>query len=432
MFGLEVNFWSGNQELTLILIILLSFLIADLVYLRFSSEVKIEIADAFLIAIVLTLPFELGNSLALSLILLTIRAVRFLVQKYFHSRFPLLKLWARTSLEETISFSYLALFLGLWWIYGFLGYGQISLQLWLGLLQLSVVTLLYFISVLLKHYIGCVLLSVWYKSSFKTCAVPPLGAIFRVSLVTGFTGFLIALLLKVSFIAYILALLPTIPLFISLLNYTRVFIGTQRTIDNMARVIEAKIPQLRGHSDKVAEIALGIGKYMGLSLRELERLNVAARLQNIGYVVVSEDILAKPGPLTPEEWEEVKKHPGTADRILSNLSIYDEVRRIIKAHHERWDGRGYPDGLKGPQIPLEARIISLADAYVAMLSDRPYRRAKSLDETIKEIFLERGKAFDPMIVDKFIEYLINSGKLSMERYRQIIREAHQSKLTSLK
>ncbi len=409
-------------------LIWLSYLFFDMVYLRIPPDVRLEVSDIFFIVVILTVKFSLPYAGLFLVGFLFLKVLRLFLFKLLVKRVELLKLWERTTLEELLSFNYVPIFVLLWFVYDQLGLGLISQELLLGVAQLLAVLLLYFTSLLFKHYLGCLTMMLWYKTSFKACAVPPIRGLVSSSVITSFGGFLLAQVFEVSVIAYGLILIPLIPPLLSMLNYIRVFVGTQRTINNMAKVIEAKVPHLKGHSDKVAELALSFGRFLGLSLRELDRLYLAAKLQNIGYVVVPEEVLMKPAKLSYEEWEYIRKHPATADRILSSLSIYDKVRGIIRAHHERWDGRGYPDRLKAFQIPFEARIISLVDAYVAMRSDRPYRKALSLENTIKEILLNRGEQFDPMVVDKFIEFLIWRGEITMDEYRKISYDVHLVRL----
>jgi len=132
-------------------------------------------------------------------------------------------------------------------------------------------------------------------------------------------------------------------------------------------------------------------------------MQTAGYLHDIGKIGVRDSILNKPGPLSMDEYEIVKKHPSIGDSIVSELGLSPEERSIIRHHHERWDGAGYPDGLSGEQIPLLARILSVADAFDAMTSKRAYRNAMSLDQALAELFKNRGKQFDPLALDAFLE-----------------------------
>ncbi len=183
----------------------------------------------------------------------------------------------------------------------------------------------------------------------------------------------------------------------NLLNeFEELFIGTLRAF---SKIIDAKSPWTRGHSERVTKYAILIGRELGLSRDQLRRLEVAALLHDIGKIGIPESILDKPGKLTKEEYEIVKRHPEIGAEILSSIRQFEEVVPAIRHHHERYDGRGYPDGLKGEEIPVMARIIAVADAFDAMLSKRPYRDALSLNSAVKELQRNKGSQFDPQIVD---------------------------------
>jgi HD-GYP domain-containing protein (c-di-GMP phosphodiesterase class II) len=128
-------------------------------------------------------------------------------------------------------------------------------------------------------------------------------------------------------------------------------------------------------------------------------------LHDIGKIGVRDSILNKPGPLTAAEYEIVKKHPAIGDSIVSELGLSPEERSIIRHHHERWDGAGYPDGLAGNDIPLLARIVSVVDAFDAMTSERAYRHAMSREESLAELLRNRGRQFDPSALDAFMEVM---------------------------
>jgi len=164
------------------------------------------------------------------------------------------------------------------------------------------------------------------------------------------------------------------------------------------------------HSNKVAEVAVLIGKSLGLSEEQLKALEFAGKLHDIGKIGIPDEILKKPGPLTPEERKIIEEHPRLGYLILQQLPAMQELLKAILYHHERYDGKGYLQGLKGEEIPLFARILAVADAYSAMRSDRPYRKALSKEEAIEEIKRNMGKQFDPKIAEKLIE-LLESGAL---------------------
>jgi len=140
---------------------------------------------------------------------------------------------------------------------------------------------------------------------------------------------------------------------------------------------------------------------MGLAQSEIDELKTAGIIHDIGKIAVSNKILEKNGPLDEEEWEEIRKHPETGYSILSTVNEYSPFAKIVLYHHERWDGKGYPNGLKGYEIPLHSRILGVADAYDAMVSGRAYRKAMSREDALAELRRCAGTQFDPEVVKIF-------------------------------
>ena len=172
-----------------------------------------------------------------------------------------------------------------------------------------------------------------------------------------------------------------------------------RTIEALALAIEAKDHMTHAHLRRVQVYALEIGKELGLSDAELQALQAAAVLHDIGKLAVPEHIISKPGRLTPEEFEKMKIHPVVGAEILERVQFPYPVVPIVRSHHEKWDGTGYPDGLKGEEIPIGARILSAIDHLDALASDRQYRRALPLEEAMEVVTAEAGKSLDPKVVD---------------------------------
>ena len=172
-----------------------------------------------------------------------------------------------------------------------------------------------------------------------------------------------------------------------------------RTIEALALAIEAKDTITADHLQRVRVYATEIGKEIGLSQMELDALQAAALLHDIGKLAVPEHIISKPGRLTPEEFEKMKIHPLVGAEILEEVKFPYPVVPIVRAHHEKWDGSGYPFGLSGEEIPIGARILSVVDCLDALASDRQYRRALPLDQAMEIVNSESGKSFDPVIVD---------------------------------
>ncbi|MGH9788526.1 MAG: HD domain-containing phosphohydrolase [Candidatus Acidiferrales bacterium] len=171
-----------------------------------------------------------------------------------------------------------------------------------------------------------------------------------------------------------------------------------RTLEALALAIEAKDQTTHDHLQRLPIYAVEIGKEMGLNGNELEALRAAALLHDVGKLAVPEHIIAKPGRLTPEEFEKMKVHPVVGAEILERVKFPYAVAPIVRAHHERWDGSGYPDGLKEGEIPLGARILAAVDCLEALTTDRQYRRALPLTEAMAIVRSQSGRAFDPQVV----------------------------------
>jgi len=172
----------------------------------------------------------------------------------------------------------------------------------------------------------------------------------------------------------------------------------------MVAAIEARDPYTSGHSERVSRASKIIAKSIGLRAAEVERVGVAALLHDVGKIDEAfAPILAKEGRLTPEEWETMKRHPIRSAELVGLLSSLKDVVPAVRNHHENWDGTGYPDGLKGSAIPQASRIIMFADTLDAMTTDRPYRKALTMEEAKAEIIKFRGRQFDPEICDRIVE-----------------------------
>jgi len=171
-----------------------------------------------------------------------------------------------------------------------------------------------------------------------------------------------------------------------------------RTIQALALAIDAKDHTTRDHLERVQVFAVEMGKELGLGNEDLRALEAASLLHDIGKLAVPEHILSKPGKLTPEEFEKMKIHPIIGAEIIETVEFPYPVAPIVQAHHEKWDGSGYPYGLRGEEIPLGARILSVVDCLDALSSERPYRRAITLDAAVQHIESESGKSYDPKVV----------------------------------
>jgi hypothetical protein len=175
------------------------------------------------------------------------------------------------------------------------------------------------------------------------------------------------------------------------------------TVASLTSAIDAVSPATHGHSKRVTQYALILGESLALEDEALSALKFGALLHDIGKLGISPEILEKRAPLSPQEYEIVKEHPVIGERIIAPVEFLQTARPIIRHHHERWDGRGYPDRLRGEEIPLGARIVAIADFYDAMLEDRPYRRALDPVKVAEEVRRGRGSLFDPDLCERFLQ-----------------------------
>jgi putative nucleotidyltransferase with HDIG domain len=173
------------------------------------------------------------------------------------------------------------------------------------------------------------------------------------------------------------------------------------TIETLNAAVEARDPYTAGHSQRVRHVALAIGREMALPAPQLGALGTAALFHDVGKIGIPDSILTKAGPLEPGEAAIMREHVTRGAEIASKVSSFQDAVPAIRHHHERWDGLGYPDGLRGDEIPLDAAIVGLADAWDAMTTDRPYAHGLSLNEAMLQIRSGRGKQFNPLVVDAF-------------------------------
>ncbi len=188
-------------------------------------------------------------------------------------------------------------------------------------------------------------------------------------------------------------------------TYDQLRNGYMDTIEALRLAVDAKDIYTRGHSDRVSYFAVKIGQAMNLPLDQVELLRISGFFHDVGKIGTGDDILAKTDRLNDDEYEEIKKHPLKGAQILSAVYMFKQVVPIVQSHHERIDGLGYPRGLKGEQIPLLARIITIVDAFDAMTSDRQYRSRLDLDHARSQLLLGRGTQFDAQITDVFVSLL---------------------------
>ncbi len=226
-------------------------------------------------------------------------------------------------------------------------------------------------------------------------------------LALGSLGFLIAVLyLNIGILGIALLWVPLLLARYSFKQYMDIRAAHLETIQALALALDAKDPHTRGHSERVAKYAVEIGRELKLSENDLEMLHYAGILHDIGKIGISDTVLNKVGKLTEEEFKLIQMHTEIGDRVVRPVTFLRGVAQVIRHHHERYDGRGYPDRIKGEEIPLGARIMAVADAFDAMTYDRVYRAGMSKEEAVNELIRGKGTQFDPAIVDVFVSRVL--------------------------
>lgn len=219
-------------------------------------------------------------------------------------------------------------------------------------------------------------------------------------------GILVPILYREHPLAVLLMAVPMFGPYLSLRSHARIHAETRHTIERLADVLDQRDPSTAAHSQRVTDfVTLIVRELPELSLAEREVILAAAPVHDIGKIGTRDMVLLKAGRLTDEEREHINRHAPDGADILANLSLYREAAEIVRHHHERWDGRGYPTGAAGEAIPLGARVIAVADTFDAMTSDRVYRKGLSRDEALKEVERCAGTQFDPRIAEIFVRVM---------------------------
>jgi HD-GYP domain-containing protein (c-di-GMP phosphodiesterase class II) len=200
-------------------------------------------------------------------------------------------------------------------------------------------------------------------------------------------------------------------------SYEKLKAANRQALFGLAEAIEAKDPYTKGHCGRVAAYSLVLAKEAGYPAEGLETLEFGAFLHDIGKIGVRDAVLLKPGPLDDTEWVHMREHPTKGHDIASKIEMLHPIMPAVRNHHERWDGTGYPDKMKDAEIPLVARIVAIADAYDAMSTDRPYKKALSLEECEAILRKTAGKMYDPELIDVFVKHHL--GALYREDYEAL-------------
>lgn len=186
--------------------------------------------------------------------------------------------------------------------------------------------------------------------------------------------------------------------------------GYLETVETLRVLVEKRDAPTMGHSDRVAELSYWLAIKLGFDPKSAKQICIAGMFHDIGKIGVPDSILQKPSLLTAEEFAEIKKHPQAGADILIGMTRFKELVSTVKSHHERFDGKGYPEGLAGEEIPMSARIIAVADSFDAMISERAYRSGLPLETVFSELREGKGGQFDPQVVDAFFELYEETGK----------------------
>ncbi len=206
------------------------------------------------------------------------------------------------------------------------------------------------------------------------------------------------------------------------------YIGTIKTL---AEAIDVKDPYTRGHAERVTKYAVAIAGEMNLSKKLIRNIEYAGLIHDIGKIGIKDSVLLKPNKLTAEEYRQIKKHPLIGEQIISPIEFLINVAPLVLYHHEHYNGKGYPEGLKEKAIPMGARILNVADSFEAMVSDRPYNKGMSLDKAVKELKKCRGEQFDPEVVGAFLKIIEREGKDLTENFEDYHEKNRKKKNTIL-
>ncbi|MGH2448239.1 MAG: HD-GYP domain-containing protein, partial [Chloroflexota bacterium] len=222
-------------------------------------------------------------------------------------------------------------------------------------------------------------------------------------------GIILAVIWRVNPVASLLVIVPMVISIRSFEQLVRLGDETVESVKKMARLLDLRDTGTSDHSQRLAETCGRLAKKMGMTPEHVADIVLGAQVHDIGKVGVHNDLLLKPGPLTDDERDVMQQHPASGADVLESFSAFRDIVPMVRHHHERWDGTGYPDGLAGAAIPIGARILTVVDAFDAMVSDRPYRKGLPVEEAVSRLRDATGTQFDPEVSETFIDMIIEDG-----------------------
>ena len=390
----DLAFTSVAQIVSFILFMTLGFL--SEIYATWIPVYGIEMSGS--VALYLASLFILGPSLTVGVVLISALASEVLMRwsylkeqpaRFFHTVSFNIAQWVVTvsvtglilSLTYHVPVTLVSVEDFLWAFVAFLCYVGINLSLVTGIVSL----------VEKKHFPYSLL------TAFKDFSIQYVS-LFAAAL-------LLVVLYSLSIWHMLLAIVPLMLVHISFRSHLRLQTEARKTFEKISRLLDERDHYTAVHSTEVADLAVKIAQEMRLPQGEIEKVDIAARVHDIGKIAVPDSILLKPGPLNAEEWVTMKRHPVISAELIEGLEIYKPVANAVRHEHEHWNGSGYPNGLKGDQIPLIARIITAADIYNALSTDRPYRKAFSHEKTIEMIKEMKSVDLDPVVADALLRVL---------------------------
>lgn len=270
-----------------------------------------------------------------------------------------------------------------------------------------------FAFIIVNSLIMSILMSIVTNKNILFCFIGNIRMGILNSVVMIPIGILLALVfIKYGYLGIVFIAFPLLLIRYTLLLYTSSKSQFIDTVEALMNAIDARDQYTEGHSRRVAEISVAIAKELKYNQWNIEQLSIAAMLHDVGKIGVSDAILNKPGKLTDEEFDAIKGHPEIGIKIIKDIKNIDYVYPVVRNHHERYDGKGYPDGKKGDELPLNVYIVQLADTVDAMASDRPYRKGLSESVILEEINKYSGTQFHPKVAETYLKIVEkNDGKL---------------------